>query len=306
MIKKKSIILISIILVFLLILILLKPNNPQPQPLNQINCINSSTQLGLETTDLSRDLQNILLLQANSIRIPLRWQEIEPAKDNYDFSKTDNIISLAEKNNLSILFSLITVSNWATQQSPIKQGNYLSSSMPTNISEWNELLEILIKRYSNSSIQISYEINNEVNAKAFWSSDIKNYTLLLQESYKTIKLVNPSTKVVSSALACGITQDIKNQDQAKALEILKSDSREIIKTNAYDILAIHDYYFPDKKINNINFELYLKEILNIMSQENIQKPIWITEFGYTSKDEHIGSRLDKSNQVLQASRLIQS
>jgi len=267
---------------------------------------NTKINLGVEMTQI--DTNEISLaknLGVSVMRTPIRWEEVEPTQDNFDFSKFDTIVQLAEENNINLIFTIRGLSSWATVFTPVKQGGYMSSSMPKNMVDWDDFVGRIAERYSNSQIEISYEIENEVNSPAFWQGSIDEYIELLKRTYSIIKSKDSDAKVIASSLACGITKDIPKDKTSVIENKFKEDFIKIISSKSFDLISVHNYYYPDIEVNGFTFESYLSSIENTMLANGVNNPIWITETGFISQNTNVGSRTDIGNMDNQKERLKQ-
>lgn len=240
------------------------------------------------------------------LRIPLSWQIVEPRPGEFDWAKTDSVVEAAAKKDIAILFTLRVISSWGTKQEIQKTGIYRSASSPKDLNQWVHFVKSLAHRYKD--YHIYYEIDNEVNGKAFWRGTKKEYTQLLKASYAAIKEVAPNTKVLASAVACGITKDIKPNMSHKFKESHDSWLRAILATKSFDVVSVHNYYFPSEiSANGLTFGSYLRHIQKLMQEEGVSnKPIWITEIGYISRPTKVGNRTDRGSPQKQAKWLKES
>jgi len=273
---------------------------------NQTQVIPETMILGIEMTKVIPELDKAKTINIKAIRTPLRWGEIEPENDNFNFSKFDEIVDEAYESDLKLVFTVRALSSWATVEPPSEQGGYLSSSMPSDMSEWNEFLGAVVNRYKNRDVDISYEIENEVNADAFWKGTIDDYVLLLEQSYTIIKSIDPDIIVLASSLACGITKDIPSAGYDQFRASYQADLEKIINSDSFDVLSVHNYYFPDHEANGITFQGYLELTNEVMDYNSVSKPIWITESGYVSTTTSVGSRTDYGSLENQANWLEQA
>ncbi len=257
-------------------------------------------ELGVEMNHFLEDIDKANELGAKIARVPLRWEEVEPTKGEYNFEKFDEIVDAAEKANINLLFTAKELSSWATVAVPTTGGPYLASSPAKDINDWKNLLTLFVNRYKDRDIEISYEIENEVNSPAFWNGTIDEYVFVLKESYSTIKSVDSNTIVLAASFACGVTKNIPNDKITQTKEEFELDLEKILDSKSFDVLSVHNYYYPGKEVNEYTFESYLGDIKNKMIEKNIDKEIWITEFGFVSTNTKVGSREDVGSLKIQA------
>jgi|GEM_PF-464822 len=261
--------------------------------------------MGINLQQFMDDIVAAKSLGVDVVATTLRWSSVEPTDDNFTFDSLDEIVNEAESSGIALSFNVRAMSEWGTVSLPVLKGSYRSSSMPKDLAEWREFLTTVASRYKGRDVDISYEIENEVNAEAFWNGSIDDYVSLLEESYATIKSADPNAKVVASALACGITKNVEGGSDA-AITSFNSHLGKILDSGAFDVVSVHDYYFPDREVNGVTFQNYLDNILGQMVVRGLDKEVWITETGYVSKPTKVGSRTDPGSLENQADWLEQA
>ena len=149
-----------------------------------------------------------------------------------------------------------------------------------------------------------WEIGNEPNLSAYWNIDddvasdqsayedsVEWYYEYLESGYTTIKAIDPGATVIHAGLS-----QYKSDRWYEVMETINPSSY-------IDAMAFHPYsdLGPDGNINYIN-RLYTK-MQTIFGMEN--KPIWITEIGYTADvDQYPGNT--SGSETLKASYLSSS
>jgi Glycosyl hydrolases family 39 len=259
---------------------------------------------GLNTWQLHSFLENIKNMQdlgAATARIDLPWQLVEPEKNKFSWSRTDAVIDAAQANHIEILFTMRSISTWATKIQAGSTDLYHNASSPKDINDWINFLNAFAGRYKGRGI--SYEIENEVNMKNFWAGSLEEYIKLLKASYVVIKRNDPNAKVLPSAMGCLVVFNLVSaEEQNKANKRNDDWLLPILSTKAFDVVSVHDYYFPsDINANGWTFTSYLKHIQDLMEESGVgTKPVWVTEAGYVSLSTKAGNRTDKGTPEKQA------
>lgn len=247
-------------------------------------------------------------LGLNVVRIPLDWQEVEPQDGVFDWSETDSFVDQAASAGLGVLFTIRAISSWGTEEhtQATESTGYHSGSAPQSNQQWAQFVGRLAARYQGDNVY--FEIGNEVNSVAFWSGSLEDYTTLLQTSYSAIKTANPDAIVLSAAMGCGITKNITPDKRPQALANHDSWLAAILATGSFDVVSVHNYYFPSGTVaNGATFQGYLDHIKELMNDAGVaDRPIWITEAGYISKPTNAGGRIDQSSPDQQATWLQQA
>lgn len=266
----------------------------------------ANNRFGLQTGfgSIKEEAKYLNELGIGIIRLPLPWQLVEPKQGVFDWSLTDRLVKEANKKDIEVLFVLRVLSPWGSKEAVGKKGIYRTASPPKDMKAWVRFVEAVASRYKGRGVH--YGIENEVNGTAFWSGTIEEYTDLLKTSFTVIKKVDPSAMVLSSAMGCGITRDITSQSQGKEA-LLNHDKwlKAILATKSFDVVDIHNYYFPDgATANGLTFNSYLEHIKQLMKSEGVaDKKIWITETGFVSASTQVGRRLDAGSPEKQAEQL---
>lgn len=254
-----------------------------------------------------KDLQSITELGIGSVRLPLRWETVEPRPGEFDWSITDRIVESAEAKHVEVLFTLRCISSWGAKEQTVKRSIYRSASAPKDMNEWTRYVKELATRYRGRGVH--YEIDNEVNGPTFWAGTLEEYLELLKASYAAIKEADPEARVLPSAMACKVVRNFKSPG-FKNEEMVRHDDwlRGILSTKAFDAVSVHDYYFPSEIVaNGLTFRSYLDHIRELMTEAGVaDRPIWITETGFVSKPTKASGRVDDGSPKKQAQWLKQA
>jgi hypothetical protein len=245
-------------------------------------------------------------LGAGIVRVDLPWEQVQPGPNQFNWNKIDAVVETASGSDLQVLFTLRSISSWATKLQAQPHDLYHHASLPKSMADWENFIRTLAAHYK--SRRVSYEIENEVNAN-FWAGSLPDYLELLKASYRAIKSADSNARVLPSAMACGIIFD---QRTRQAQDRFRQHSDEwlqpILATRAFDVVSVHDYYFPSgPPVNGWTFSSYLSHTAQLMERAGVEgKPIWITETGYVSRPVRAGARIDDGSLDKQADWLIQA
>lgn len=186
------------------------------------------------------------------IRLPFRWYVLEPQKGVYDFNKTDRLVSLAQKHNIKVLGLIIGIPKWASV-------NNDTISPLGNIGDWKMFVRMLVTCYKGKVTH--WEIWNEPDIEKFRKTTPEEYVEVLKTTYKAIKDMDPSMKVLSAGL---IGKPVYFD------KLLSLGMAEYC-----DIIAFHPYAkTPEKSLKRV------KAFLEIMKKHGVDKPLWLTEIGW--------------------------
>ncbi len=263
---------------------------------------------GLNTTlrTFGEEIKSIQELGVGTIRVPLQWQFVKIRPGEYDWSGVDRFVKAARAKQIEVLFTIRTTfrEKKETPKSKRKKGSIQTSQInPPSVDakEWVYFVETLANRYRGQGV--NYEIENEVNSEAFWKGDLEEYVELLKSGYDVIKKADPQAKVLPSAMGCGITRNFESESAGR--EALKRHDKwfqAILSTRKFDVVNIHDYYFPSEIVaNGLSFRSYLEHVQGVMKKSELGRlPVWITEAGYVSSPADASGRMDNGSPEKQA------
>jgi hypothetical protein len=223
----------------------------------------------------TNDLNRVQAAGLTSVRFDLYWDSIEPnVKSTYDqayLTKLDGVIAAARSRGISSTITVIGTPSWA-------RGNAgTNMTPPTNASDYGDVMGMLAARYANQP-GIAWEIWNEPNQTQFWNApggpNGAAYAKLLQAAYPRIKSAAPSAVVLGGSIAFN--------DQAFLNAMYAGGAK-----GKFDALAVHPYslaYAPDSTASAYNsYTLALQNLHTVLvNQGEPQKPIWITESGWST------------------------
>lgn len=265
--------------------------------------------------------ERISLIQqvgAKVVRLPVTWHLMEGQQKGitpqWFWDELDAEVSAAEKAGLKLIIELGQSPCWASsapnkrcQES--KYNDYLLYP-PIKYTDYADAIAKLVQRYR--SRVYAWEIWNEPNLKGNWKplgsrplaiNDFQNsfinlqgawqYTNLVKASYNKIKSVDPNAVVLAGAIGAGDVDYVN--------EMYKAGIK-----GYFDALSIHPYtgtypvgqtdskysrsYGPDECPTGVEsaklwcFKIGVERIRQAMLNQNDNKPIWFTEFGFSSTE----------------------
>ena len=265
--------------------------------------------LGLNTTlrTFGEEIKYIEKLGVGTVRVPLQWQFVKIQPGEYDWSDIDRLLKTAQTKQIEVLFTIRTTFRDQTKIHKSRRGVIEINPPSMDMKEWVHFTEALANRYRGQGVR--YEIENEVNEEVFWKGTQEEYLELLKAGYDAIKKADPAAKVLPSAMGCGIVRSLPLEPGSeKAWRWHDSWLQAILATKKFDVVNVHDYYFPsDIVANGLTFQSYLEHIRELMKKSGLGDcPIWITETGFVSVPTATGGRTDNGSYEKQAQWLIEA
>jgi len=198
-------------------------------------------------------LNGVIGMHFNWVRQPLRWQDMELAAGQYDWSRLDPVV---EEVNAKGLHLLLVIHGTA--------GAELSrNGPPAELDAWVNFVTALAGRYAGRVD--AYQIYQDPNLSANWVSP-QAYVQLLQAAYQAIKSASPEAKIVSAGLYPGATED--GLAAMSDVEYL-AGIRQAGGANWYDVLGVHLVGVGNG--DDLDY--------HALQQDN-ESPIWLTQVGW--------------------------
>ncbi len=223
-------------------------------------------------------------------REQFNWDVVEPTDDEYNFTQYDNIVSRYQSAGMNIL-GLITYSSAWASTNPGSDNYYY---YPPEAEAWEDYVYNLALRYKDS---INYwEIWNEPNLESFWLGTDEEYAEYLQMAADKIREANPEARIVLGGLS-GVDTDFLEQ----IYNTISEDYFDVVAVHPYRVINGDFNYSPEYTTSGLNTLLTDLRNLNrfLRSADDADKPIWITEMGWTTYPEGINKKA-QANLILRA------
>ncbi len=196
---------------------------------------------------------------ARWVKEEFRWDALEPSRGRWTWDRLDEAVNAERSAGLEILGLLDFTAGWAVGEARP------ASTTPPPHDLWTNYVARTVGRYKDRVH--AWEVWNEPNEPTFWSGTKEEYVALLRVTYDTIKRVDPSALILGPAIT-GIDE--------QWLAAMPWDK--------FDVLALHLYTEPDF-LNDRRYSYYNQGLPNFQRvlARFPTKPIWITEFGFSSQ-----------------------
>jgi hypothetical protein len=247
-------------------------------------------------------------------RLSLNWHDLEPSKGSYSsyyLADLDRAVQLTREAGSKIILDLTASPQWAS-------GSTNKEAPPLNPQDVVPFLNFIVNRYQGQ-VQ-AYEIWNEENMTRFWPSgpNPAAYTALLKAAYPAIKRVDSSALVLFGGVNRNDYHFVEGAYAAGA-------------KGYFDVMSVHPYtcnspshfYWVngnteqwigegdspppagyDPRISMYPFLGY-REVHNSMLAAGDDKPIWFTEFGWSTSDPSTGCVYDEATQAQYLTQALQ-
>lgn len=185
------------------------------------------------------------------VRTDLDWNAVEPRQGEWDDSRWDSLLKMAEEHDIGLLPILGAPPRWATPATG-------------HMDLYLKYVDHVLDHYGDRLTHL--EVWNEPGGEAFPTGE--DYGRLLLETSRRIRAKKPHIKIVFGGIA-GI--DIPYI--AAALKTAGKDSFDIMNVHCYNWVGAPEESHKQR----------LEELGEFMEKNGIGgKPIWLTECGYST------------------------
>ena len=233
---------------------------------------------GTSNADQDRTAAAVKDIDSRWVRLNVEWNATETSPDTYDswmLSHYDRGIAVARAAGQKVLMLVSQSPSWAS-------GSSNKQSPPQNPADYADFLRFLATRWAGKVD--AWEVWNEPNIDRFWPTgpDPAKYTALLKAAYPVIKSADPNAKVVFAGPS---TNDYKFIEDAYAAGA--KDYFDVMGTHPYSCNGPESVAQKDGRISQFSYLGY-REIRKSMLARGDDKPIWFTEFGWSTSTQQCG------------------
>ena len=224
------------------------------------------------------------------IKQQIDWNSTEYARGLYRWEELDHLIAEAQKYGLKIMFSVARAPGFSRPE-PVEE-----DGPPSDFSIFRDFMHALSKRYQGRVA--AYELWNEPNLQREWRGfdlSADKFVELVKAGAEGVRAGDPEAIIISGAPAVtGIDDKINAIDDRRFF-------REMVQAGVGDLvdaIGVHPYGAanpPDERAadaahvrsgynNHPSFFFLdtLEDYRKILIEANIDKPLWVTEFGWPS------------------------
>jgi hypothetical protein len=229
------------------------------------------------------------------IRQQVRWMDLHDRSGAIYWGELDDIVNDASSMGVKLLVSVVAAPSWATSNG--------KNGMPDrdHFKDYNYFMGEMAKRYKGKIS--AYEIWNEQNLAHENAGRVANPTFymdMLVGASQAIKANDPSAIIVSGAPSSTETNSWSVAiSDITYLDSMFSDARF---NGAVDIVGVHpggagnppDTMWPDNPHRGdftTSREFYFRRVEDVyalMQRKGITKKMWVTEFGWATKNNTPG------------------
>jgi hypothetical protein len=216
---------------------------------------------------------------AGWVRVSVYWSSVEPRSGEWSWAGADAVVDDARENGQQVLYILSGAPEWAC--------GCTNGAKPPAVDLWKRYVT-QVATHMRGRIA-GYEIWNEPDLSGNttygvgWDADVTvapRYVDYLVEASRIIRSIDPAARVVGPALSGGWN--------FRTLQIFSQlDSTEFPDGNAssfVDVISVHANAHDDWTAEDAAGKLWFNKLypLQQYNPRNVTKPIWVSEFGWSS------------------------
>jgi hypothetical protein len=193
------------------------------------------------------------------------WRDLEPKKNEFQFSRLDQCVAVAEQHHVKLLLPLVSTPEWASARpnEEIKGTPKGSAAEPASMDDWRKFVRTVVERY-RGRIE-AYEIWNEPNMKMFWTGSVDQLVALTREAYTIIKEIDPA--------AMSVLPSATTETGPQYLDsFLQRGGGQY-----GDVVGYHFYVHANPPEQ---MAVVADRVKGILQANHVSKPIWCTEAGW--------------------------
>lgn len=240
------------------------------------------------------------------VRLNWSWKDMQPEPGAFHFEQFDAAATLAAERGIRLLPILLAVPAWASTAPPELIAEWGSLSpvdryRPREMAEWLHYVRVVVERYDGDGVADApgsprvgeWEVWNEPNLAAFWPprANAGEYVALLRATHGAIREADPTARVALGGLA--------SADAAYLQALYAAGAGPY-----FDIGSVHAYIHPTQGSVQ-GLRALLAEARAVMdAQGDEDKPLWLTEIGWSDAENAWGAPTASQEQVAELLRQV--
>jgi hypothetical protein len=236
----------------------------------------------------------------------VRWSEFEPSPGNIEYGPLDQVVDVATRDGVLLLFSVVTSPPWARTDG-------LINGPPDDFNKYGDFLFALATRYRGKVK--AYEIWNEQNMRQAWAGsplDPDLYVELLDVAQARIRQADPAAIVLSGGLTpTGVNDGIVAVDDLVYLQGMYSARGGLFQSLAdavgahmsgynnapEDSMGFHTVDTPGFKDDPSFYFRRIDQLQAVMVANADSRQMWLTEYLWGSTEPPVPPGFEWATQL---------
>ena len=215
------------------------------------------------------------------VRVSVYWSFVEPAQGQWTWQYADAVVDEGRANGQQVLYILSGAPAWACA------GCTNGARPPSNIELWKTYVRQVVTHMKGRVA--AYEVWNEpdlMNNSGFgvgWDADVNaspRYVDYLVEASRIIRSIDPAARVVGPVLSGGLNfRTYQILSQLETTQFPDGNASSFV-----DVISVHANAQDDWTAADAAEKLWTNKLSFVQqyNPKNAGKPIWVTEFGWSS------------------------
>lgn len=209
-----------------------------------------------------QDMQLMRRTGIRLLRVSIPWDAVEPEKDRYEWGFWDQLLAIAETENVRLIPYVAYTPRWNARPDIAA----FWTSPPRDPAEFAELMDLLAARYRGRIH--SWEIWNEPDNHDFWSGTAEDYGQLLQTGAQAVRRADPQARVVFGGLAGQVSFLASLFDRFGAARVV-------------DVVNVHSYFETWNPGALEHIPAYVGSVADVVKRHGRGQGLWAAEVGYS-------------------------
>lgn len=214
---------------------------------------------------LREDFQLLANAGVRVLRVSFGWDDLEPARDEYDFRPVDQLLRVASEFGVRLIPYVCYTPPWLAP--PDTKPSDIYRTPPTELAEFEQLMELLSSKY-RGRFQ-SWELWNEPDNQEYWLGTPAEYASLLAAGARGVKRGDPDARVVLGGIA-------------GHLDFLEQLLSQHGAADAIDVINLHSYSETWNPEPLEAITTYLERAAELARSYGQAEPLWLAEVGYST------------------------
>jgi hypothetical protein len=223
--------------------------------------------------DLRRDLDQMVALGTQRIRLDLSWARVEGVQGTYDWSQPDRVFNEARLRNIQVLAVVGYQPDWAQR--------YDAAGRPLSVDQagFARFVQAAAVRYR---VQVgAWEIWNEPNLQRFWGAlpNPAAYADLVNAVAPRVRLGDPGAPILVGAMSPA--NDEADGSTLSPMTFLRGIYDGVPLAN-FDGVSVHPYSYPAWPTGTEEWNTFFRmnALRTLMvDRGDADTKMWITEYG---------------------------